>query len=195
MKNILFPIALLASFCGLLKAADQHYQFDAADAALFKVGDKMRVLYSTAFINSVLADNRTTVERAPLLDICNSATAQSLRYKQIMDLKIVSKVFGEFESEAVVSTARDRASDAKTLVGAFHQFLKTIPDTSAIAMYDYQLLLFLQFGTQSIKRTAEKLELTLHPADQLLSKTLVAPPLLAQFMEKYHAHENHDISS
>ncbi len=198
MKNIPFRILLLtaSAFNVVLEASDQKYPFDKTDEMLFKVSSsdennkRMNSLYSTAFINSISPESKTTIEKAPLFSLCKCAIAQTMKLSErSIDTAIEHAPFTpNIDGIKLLAKANDRADVANKRAHQAASLLGTLDDTVTIA--DQELLLLLQFSVRKVKRSAEKIEITLHDEKP---KTLIATPLLAQCIDKYHAHENQDI--
>jgi hypothetical protein len=197
-KYTLFAFfALLSSFCGLLKAAEQQYPFDFIDRVIFRVVDDsqktsdnrecIKALYSTAFINSVPAEIGTTIERESLFSVFKSATTQKKRGCSVL----YPTEIGASNKKDIILQAYDRVRAAEAQVIVAYTFFFSPNDT--ITMADSMILLLLQLSVQKIKRTAGTVEITLRVNNEFEQKTFVAPPMLAQFMEKYRAYENKDM--
>jgi hypothetical protein len=205
MKNVLFYIALLSGFCGLLEAADQQYPFDDTDKALFRVGDsgndsdhdeRVGALYSTALINSVADSIQSTIDRNSLFDICESAIAQTVHLKEKGVSIPVRPPKGQPNTPFSISLqplkiGPERIHDANTRAYAVHQSFSTVNYT--VTINDKNFLLLLQFAIQKFKRNGTGLWITLHPNFRSTQNQLCATPLLEKFMEKYRAYENKDV--
>jgi hypothetical protein len=169
----LFYAAALSSFCGLLKAADQKYPFDPVDRFLFRDPEassdnckRVKALYSTAFINSVSDESSATIEREPLFSLYKSAAKKTTQPTQTLEneidyfkLRMNHQTFHDFDKKNFISQTFDRADCINTWVSEACTFLFA-PDNE-ITMKDKMILLLLQNGIHAIKRTAEKLEITL----------------------------------